>query len=303
MPCERIPPTRCAGVDSYVSNGETARATQTIGDVLLNIESFINDRLVGWWTILCAFLLVGYTLVFWFDAGAITLSSIRAALVSIVSLWCLGVALAQLLLRGVPAGWSAPVRATVTCLAVCCFSLLWYAVIGGAFGWLRTSDGVAGVVQQFSGPAFRWQMLQGILAGSAIIFLVDATRARNALARLQSLDNKSDLGRQTRNLLLRDGDELVNVAIDEITRVEAAGNDIVIHARSRTINLRKPLRELQRELPETFVRIHRGMLVNLDKVERVEPAGGGRLSVHLSDGTSPVASRTGATALKDHAVR
>jgi len=51
-----------------------------------------------------------------------------------------------------------------------------------------------------------------------------------------------------------------------------------------------------------FVRVHRSRIVNLDIVERAEPAGAGRLLLHLQTGESVSTSRTGARLLKSRVI-
>lgn len=264
---------------------------------------FAKDRLTGWWTLLCLLLVVAYTLVFWLDLGTISRGTINSALVNAGSLWVLGIGFGQLLLRSLSPNLQPGLRLALSCLAVGLLSLLWYGLIGALFGWLRAGNGLEAVIQQFSGPAFRWQMLQGLLAGAALLFLIDAARQRERLAEAErALASQSESASVQKNLLLRDGDELVRVTLDEIGRIEADGNEVAIIVGPRTIRVRKPLRELEAELPNHFIRIHRGMLVNIDRIERMEPAGGGRLTVHMADGSAPIASRSGAAALKERAI-
>ena len=54
--------------------------------------------------------------------------------------------------------------------------------------------------------------------------------------------------------------------------------------------------------PAVFVRIHRSRIVNLDHVDRAEPAGGGRLLLHMDNGEVVSTSRGGAQELKSRAI-
>jgi two-component system LytT family response regulator len=59
------------------------------------------------------------------------------------------------------------------------------------------------------------------------------------------------------------------------------------------------LGELEARLdPTSFVRVHRSAIINLGRLERTEPAGGGRLLAHMSNGETIQVSRAGAQALR-----
>ena len=63
--------------------------------------------------------------------------------------------------------------------------------------------------------------------------------------------------------------------------------------------VRRRLGEFESDLPENFVRVHRSAIVNLDRVVRCEPAGSGRISVHLEGSEAVIASRAGAKILRE----
>jgi DNA-binding LytR/AlgR family response regulator len=54
--------------------------------------------------------------------------------------------------------------------------------------------------------------------------------------------------------------------------------------------------------PQRFVRVHRSRIVNLDHVDRAEPAGAGRLLLHMDNGEVVSTSRGGAQELKNRAI-
>ena len=66
--------------------------------------------------------------------------------------------------------------------------------------------------------------------------------------------------------------------------------------------LRARLVELEDALGQGFLRVHRSTIVNIEKAERVEPSGGGRLPVHLGNGSAVTASRAGAKAIRERAL-
>lgn len=83
------------------------------------------------------------------------------------------------------------------------------------------------------------------------------------------------------------------VPVNAITWIEAASQYVRIHVVDRAYLRRGSLSELSRRLPvETFVRIHRGAMVNLQKVAATQREGAERRWAILADGTRlPVSAR------------
>ena len=50
---------------------------------------------------------------------------------------------------------------------------------------------------------------------------------------------------------------------------------------------------------DTFIRVHRSRIVNANRILRAEPAGGGRMLLHMENGEIIPASRTGTRLLRD----
>jgi DNA-binding LytR/AlgR family response regulator len=48
--------------------------------------------------------------------------------------------------------------------------------------------------------------------------------------------------------------------------------------------------------------VHRSRIVNVERIERAEPAGGGRLLLHMEGGETIVASRAGSRLLRDRVI-
>jgi two-component system LytT family response regulator len=92
-------------------------------------------------------------------------------------------------------------------------------------------------------------------------------------------------------LFARERESIVPIDVDEIVRIEASGDYVLVHAKGRRHMMRANLQDLEEGLGERFLRVHRSHLVNLDHVVRFEPHDAARLSVLLSDGSRVVASR------------
>lgn len=99
-------------------------------------------------------------------------------------------------------------------------------------------------------------------------------------------------GDTLRRLFLRERDAILPVEVDRVSRFEADGDYVLVHAGERPYLVRLKLQDLEERLGDRFLRVHRSHLVNLDHVRRFEPHDATRLAVVMADGTRIVASRS-----------
>jgi two-component system LytT family response regulator len=100
-------------------------------------------------------------------------------------------------------------------------------------------------------------------------------------------------------LFVRTGRAIVPLAIGSVTRFEAVGDYVAIHAAVGQHLLHLSLNRLEERLdPRRFVRIHRGCIVNLDAVAAFRRQAGGRLVAEMSDGARLPVSRARAQELR-----
>lgn len=96
-----------------------------------------------------------------------------------------------------------------------------------------------------------------------------------------------------RRILVGDRDRRRFVSVDEVAWLEADGNYVRVHAAGETHMVRATLSGLARRLdPRAFVRVHRGTVVNLDRVREIQPWFAGRYIAILDDGTELRVSRS-----------
>jgi two-component system LytT family response regulator len=99
------------------------------------------------------------------------------------------------------------------------------------------------------------------------------------------------------------GEEIVPVHVDDVVRLEASGDYVRVHVDEDSHLVSLSMNEFERRLdPSRFLRVHRSHIVNVDMVERVEKHDARRLRIHMRDGSSVVASRSGSQALRERAV-
>lgn len=94
-------------------------------------------------------------------------------------------------------------------------------------------------------------------------------------------------------LAFKSGGKVVLVKVAEIDWVEADGNYVLVHTASGSHSLRETMAWIEARLPsETFMRISRSAIVNLDRVRELQPLFHGEYAVILIDGTRLILSRT-----------
>jgi two-component system, LytTR family, response regulator len=120
-------------------------------------------------------------------------------------------------------------------------------------------------------------------------FLESLDRARNTiLAHDKSGDDEKLLSLLRRvsghrgRLVIRSEGKIVFLRNSEIDWIEAAANYVRIHAGSRIFSVRERITDFEKSLaPDTFVRIHRSIIVNLDAVSEIQSCGGGEYVIVL----------------------
>lgn len=91
---------------------------------------------------------------------------------------------------------------------------------------------------------------------------------------------------------VRRGDEVRFLKPAEIDWVDAAENYVRVHVGGAAYLLRTPIGAFETRLdPRQFMRVHRSAIVNLDRVQRIEPFTHGEFVLILTDGTRLRSSR------------
>ena len=102
-------------------------------------------------------------------------------------------------------------------------------------------------------------------------------RAKEKLAHYQPAQRRA-----AERLVVRSQGQVLFVNVADIDWIEAAGYYACLHVGSDTHILRRTLAELQQDLGEQqFIRIHRSIIVNVDRVRGLELQAGGEYEVVL----------------------
>ncbi|MCB0718936.1 MAG: response regulator transcription factor [Bacteroidetes bacterium] len=112
---------------------------------------------------------------------------------------------------------------------------------------------------------------------------------------LKGLDSRQE---NLSRIMVRTGDKIRFVSVNEIEWIEAAGNYANLHVGSREVLIRQTMKSLEKRLdPETFIRIHRSTIVNVDCIREITPTFNGDYEVTLSRGDKLTLSRSHRSAL------
>ena len=105
-----------------------------------------------------------------------------------------------------------------------------------------------------------------------------------------------------RRLYVRVGGRIIPVPVEKILHCEARGDYVALHTAEGCYVVNTSVEYLAARLsPESFVRIHRSRIVNLEAVEAFERHDDKRVRARLINGTTVVASRAWSSALRDEA--
>ncbi len=189
-------------------------------------------------------------------------------------------------------------------------TLLWYLAVIVGIGLRNGSLTEGFAVNPFPGGALSWQIFQGFFlyaavagASYSIEFAQAAKRASAALNQVQMSLEALERGAppSARRIMVKHGGELQHVDVSDIIAVLARDEYVELITRHKAYLSRQSLTSVIEALPEGFKRVHRSRVINMDKVLSAEPAGDGRLTIHMEGGHAVATSRAGARVLREQA--
>lgn len=121
--------------------------------------------------------------------------------------------------------------------------------------------------------------------------------SKRLLALLEERESERQVSVQQQDyltrLMVKTANRVVLLKVDEIDFIEADGNYAKLHAGRKAHLLREKMSDLEGRLdPARFVRIHRSIIVNLDRIKEMQPHFNGDYIVVLQDGRQLRLSRT-----------
>jgi two-component system LytT family response regulator len=98
--------------------------------------------------------------------------------------------------------------------------------------------------------------------------------------------------RYLERLVIKNHGKVFFLKIDAIDWIEAQGKYELVHAGQESHLIREGMGKLESELdPKKFVRIHKSTIVNIDRIEHLQPLFHGDFRAFLRNGTTLTVSR------------
>ena len=93
-------------------------------------------------------------------------------------------------------------------------------------------------------------------------------------------------------LIVKTGGRVIFLDVEEIDWIEAEGNYVNVHTGEKSHLLRETISNLETQVdPKKFVRIHRSAIVNINRIQELQPWFHGEYRVILHNGTQLTLSR------------
>ena len=183
------------------------------------------------------------------------------------------------------------------------FSLLLYWLLMVLIG-VRNGDSPLQfrVEPFFPSPAAAWQLLQGLTL-YGLVAAITYLQAQPLLPRFvvepdapAAEPSEPGLSRY----FIRRGEDILPVEVSQIVSISGADDYAEVATLTGKHLVRMTLAEFEAALEGgRFIRVHRSRIVNVDRIQRAEPAGGGRMLLHMENGEIIQASRAGTKLLRD----
>jgi two-component system LytT family response regulator len=100
--------------------------------------------------------------------------------------------------------------------------------------------------------------------------------------------------------VIKSGGRISFVKAEEIDWVEAVGDYVRLHVGSQSHLLRDTMTSMEAKLDRNFIRVHRSVIVNTERIKELHPGFNGEYTVVLRDGTELKSSRGYRERLRDY---
>jgi len=172
------------------------------------------------------------------------------------------------------------------------FAACWYGAIVVLQALVRLACGEPLALIGFSGAVLAWQCFQGLVLYAAV------AASSYALAR-DRRGGEAETAPPLERYLAKSGEAIQRVDVRDIVSISGAQDYSEVSTLGGRHLARFSLGEFERRLdPARFLRIHRSIIVNLDFLDRAEPAGNGRFLIVMTNGEAVQTSRNGAKRLR-----
>ena len=180
------------------------------------------------------------------------------------------------------------------------YALITYWLLMVMLGVIHGVSVVQFTVEPFTTRASVWQLLQNLTTYGIIATLAYLHARPDPVAVIFSDPGAAEPGQALSRYFIRSGEEIRPIDVAGIVSIAGADDYAEVATMTGRHLVRMTLAEFEKALdPAKFIRVHRSRIVNVERIERAEPAGGGRLLLHMEDGEAIAASRSGSRLLRD----
>ncbi len=258
------------------------------------------------WLVLPAIALIcaAYTLTLWVARPSTLPDAFAGGVANTVPVVIFGAVVRRIILSRL-IGKSVRVQIVGHATLCIAFSLCSYWLLIVLLGVGNSPSPLNFVVRSFVTSGMAWQLLENVTVYAVIAAVCYAGAAPPAKPspRADQAGLAKPAGERPTRLLVRIGEELRPIDLNRIVSISGADDYAELSTLDGKRLVAMTLAEFGASLdPARFVRVHRSRIVNLDHVEKAEPAGAGRLLLHMDNGEMISTSRSGAQTLKSLAI-
>jgi two-component system LytT family response regulator len=131
-------------------------------------------------------------------------------------------------------------------------------------------------------PFKRRRFYEALHRAKKQLMIQDVTQQERLVGLLHQINSGHE---SSESIAIKSGGKIVILRPEEIDWIEAALNYVRVHADGNHYTVRETISTFERKLPGgRFIRIHRSIVVNADRIRELEPCNGSEYIVVLRDG-------------------
>ncbi len=242
-----------------------------------------------------------YTVTLWVANALAPVEAVAAGAANTIPVILFGAAARRLIIDRL-VGRTLGLQMTGHALLCAVYSLLAYWLVTVLLGLINGTSPTEFIVQPFPSRAMAWQLLENVTTYGIIAAVshLQGQGKRVAPILAEPPSGGEERAQTLSRYFVRSGDDIKPVDIGTIVSISGADDYAEVATLGGRHLARLTLNEFEQSLdPRRFIRVHRSRIVNIERIERAEPAGGGRLLLHMEDGEAIPASRTGSRLLRE----
>jgi two-component system, LytTR family, response regulator len=254
-----------------------------------------------------AVIFVAYTVTIWVGLQQGFIAAVAGGVANTVPVVIFGAAARHIIATRL-VGRSLMVQAASHVVLCAAFALISYWLLIILLGLENGLSATEFTVRSFGPRGSAWQLLENVTIYGVLAAMTYVRAWRAQIASASSFHAAPAPDGDPREIepsryFIRSGDDIKPIEVDRVVSIAGADDYAEVTTLDGKHLVRMTLTEFEKTLDATrFVRVHRSWIVNLNHVDRAEPAGGGRMLLHMENGMRISASRAGSRLLRDRVI-